>query len=62
MYQDDFHQRAYPCRSIDDLLPNLERFYRPESARSILASYPRLVDGASIGEVDRLQGRVSVDL
>jgi len=62
MKQDDFYQRAYPCRSIDDLLPNLERFYRPESARSILASYPRLVDGASIGEVDRLQGRVSVDL
>jgi hypothetical protein len=40
-------------------VPNLERFYPPDSARSILASYPRLAETASLAEINRLQGRVS---
>lgn len=57
--QDAFYQIAYPCRSIDDLVPNLERFYPPERVQAILASYPPLAANASVNDIDRLQGRVS---
>ncbi len=59
--QATFYQIVHPCKSKDDILSNLCRYYPLALAVKLISAYTQLSDDASPEECDILLGRVGVD-
>ncbi|WWD19393.1 hypothetical protein CI109_103853 [Kwoniella shandongensis] len=59
--EDFFYKSVHPCKSLDDLVPNIARYYPYEQSERFLAAYPALPSDASPEQMDALLGRILAD-
>ncbi|KIY45083.1 alpha/beta-hydrolase [Fistulina hepatica ATCC 64428] len=56
-----FYQAVHPAKSVDELVPNLARYYPHAIAEKLVALYPFLPENPSPAAIDGLFGQIMAD-
>ncbi|WVQ79768.1 hypothetical protein IAT38_001868 [Cryptococcus sp. DSM 104549] len=59
--EDHFYRTVHACKTYDDLVPNIARYYPYEQSQRFLDSYPPIPKDSSPEQLDDLLGRILAD-